>query len=229
MKIKIVITVRILFFFFHNSFGQKSKGKKLNDLRFEQDTIQGVYIPTNLEDCFDQINSFWDDSVKTKVKALEESEFSTNAHFGLGQWMRNNWQLWGGSRLSKYFHDLGIFHPDDMSAIILDSYHRHLNGREIKLEEQVEWYKNYWKVNAEPLKKEYPKGVKKLELNKTLSYNLNGDKKPGCVHVQTNSKNDQVWIYDYYYGWLQISKQKLKALEQDDQLEEVVKELFDKR
>jgi hypothetical protein len=65
-------------------------------------------------------------------------------HFGFGLWMRNNWQLWGGSRLSKYFNSLEIYHPDDMSGIILVSYHRYLNNKDIQLDEQIKYYKDYW-------------------------------------------------------------------------------------
>jgi hypothetical protein len=71
------------------------------------DTLRGVYIPRDLQDCFNQIDSFWNDSTKLKVKQWTEDEFSARVHFGFGMWMRNNWQLWGGSRLSKYFNDLG--------------------------------------------------------------------------------------------------------------------------
>lgn len=58
---------------------------------------------------------------------ISEEEFTVNTHFGFGMWIRNNWNLWGGSRLSIYFNQKGIHHPDDMSGIILVSYHRHLN------------------------------------------------------------------------------------------------------
>jgi hypothetical protein len=51
-------------------------------------------------------------------------------------WMRKQLGLWSGSQLAKYFHDKGIHHADDMSGIILDSYHRYLTKREVKLEEQ---------------------------------------------------------------------------------------------
>ena len=109
------------------------------------DSINGVYIPKNLEDCFKQIDSFWSDSLKTEVKNMTEDNFSVKAHFGFGRWMRNHWGLWGGSRLGTYFQEMGIFHPDDMSGIILDSYHRQLNGKEINLEQQIQYYKDYWK------------------------------------------------------------------------------------
>ena len=131
--------------------------KKLDDedkIKFTTDTIDRIYIPKNLEECFVQINSFWNDSIKSQVKSWEENEFTANAHFGFGMWMRNNWRLWGGSRLSKYFNELEIFHPDDMSGIILVSYHRFLNNKEIRLEEQIKYYKDYWeKSKKEELKR----------------------------------------------------------------------------
>ena len=116
-----------------------------DNARFKKDTLDEVYIPKDLEDCFKQIDVFFADSTKTKIKQWTEDEFCSNAHFGLGMWMRNNWGLWGGSRLSKYFNEMKIFHPDDMSGIILTSYHRYLTGNEIKLEEQIKYYRNYWK------------------------------------------------------------------------------------
>ncbi|WP_313032320.1 DUF6794 domain-containing protein [Soonwooa sp.] len=113
-------------------------------VRFTTDSINKVYIPKDLEDCYKQINKFWADSTKIKMKKLSENDFTASLHFGLGMWMRNNWQLWGGSRLSKFFNDLKIYHPDDMSGIILVSYYRHLNNQEIKLNEQIKYYQDYW-------------------------------------------------------------------------------------
>ena len=129
-----------------NAQDRKSKKKQNKEYleRVQKDSIDGVYIPIDLNDCFKQLDGFWIDSIKTEVRNMTEDEFTSNAHFGIGLWMRNNWGLWGGSRLSKYFNTLGIFHPDDMSGTILTSYHRHLLGQDIKLEEQIEFYKNYW-------------------------------------------------------------------------------------
>ncbi len=148
-----------------NKFIRKRKELEEKDkIKYVTDTINGVYIPKNLEDCFSQINSFWNDSTKIQVKNWEEKEFAGKVHFGFGMWMRNNWQLWGGSRLSKYFNDLGVHHPDDMSGIILDSYHRYLNNKEIKLEEQVKNYQDYWE-NAK-------KAELKRKQNKFLEYKI---------------------------------------------------------
>lgn len=139
----------------------EDKWREEDKVRFTTDTIRGVYIPKDLEDCFKQIDSFWDDSTKVKFKQLTEDGFCANAHFGLGMWMRNNWQLWSGSRLSKYFNSYEIYHPDDMSGIILVSYCRYLNNKAIQFDEQIKFYKDYWekskKQEIEVKQKEFGK------------------------------------------------------------------------
>ncbi|MEO0684070.1 MAG: DUF6794 domain-containing protein [Cyanobacteria bacterium J06649_11] len=94
--------------------------------RYITDTLNSVYIPIDIIDCFSQLNILFDDTTKVQIESISEEDFVARSHFGIGLWLRNNWQLWGGSRLSKYFADKGIHHPDDMSGIILSSYHRHL-------------------------------------------------------------------------------------------------------
>jgi hypothetical protein len=136
------INERILFKPYQNL---ELKWSKEDAIRFTTDSLRGVYIPKDLDDCFKQINKFWNDSTKRQVKSWAENEFTAKAHLGFGMWMRNNWQLWHGSRLSKYFNDLGISNPEDMSGIILASYHRYLLSRPIKLDEQLSYYKDYWK------------------------------------------------------------------------------------
>jgi hypothetical protein len=74
----------------------------------------------------------------------EKEEDLPKYHFGTGMGIRNGWALWARSQLAKYFEEMGIFHPDDMSAIILTSYHRHLNNRDIRLDKQREYFARYW-------------------------------------------------------------------------------------
>jgi hypothetical protein len=103
-----------------------------------------VYIPINLEDCFAQLNKLLKPEDIEMIKASSEEDM-VRYHFGMGMWLRNNWGLWGNSRLATWFNERGIHHPDDMSAIILDSYWRHLNQRQINLEEQIKYYQEYWR------------------------------------------------------------------------------------
>jgi len=155
-------------------------------VRYLTDSINKVYIPKNIEDSFSQINSFWADSTRLKMKNLTEDEFSSRLHLGFGMWIRNNWQLWGGSRLSKYFNDLGIHHPDDMSGIILDSYHRYLNNKEIKLEEQVKYYQEYWaKTKAEQIKNTQEE-FSEYKIGDTVEFKYN----KGYVSKEQEDKDD---------------------------------------
>ena len=62
----------------------------------------------------------------------------------------------GESELAGAFQKAGILHPDDMSAIIMETYKRAEQGKPFKLEKQIEHaQKNGEKV----LNKEMPGGV----------------------------------------------------------------------
>ncbi|NQY07458.1 MAG: leucine-rich repeat domain-containing protein [Flavobacteriaceae bacterium] len=149
--------VKQIFLFISLLIIQNGLGQSKNVIPLSQrDLINGIYIPKDLKDSFSQINIIWSDSIKTKVKAMKESDFVNNNHFGFGMWMRNNWGLWKGSRLFKYLNEKGLNHPDDMSSVILTSYHRHLNNRNLKVRNQIKGYKEYWKkANKESASKRF--------------------------------------------------------------------------
>lgn len=86
----------------------------------------------------------FDDRSRAEIVRWDESKFLAETHFGLGMWMRNNWRLWRNSKLSRYFNGLGIYHTDDMSSIILQSFYRKLKGDALNLDKQVNYYKEYW-------------------------------------------------------------------------------------
>ncbi len=103
--------------------------------------INGVYIPINIDDAMFVLDTLSNGEVKSVAKeSSSESDFAIRAHFGLGLWIRNNWGLWRGSRLSVYFNDMNIFHPDDMSGRILRSYYRYVNGQNLDIENKKERY-----------------------------------------------------------------------------------------
>ncbi len=162
------------------------KLQEKDKIKYVTDTINHTYIPKNLEDCFSQINSFWNDSTKIQVKNWKEKEFIGKSHVGFGRWMRNNWRIWGGSRLSKYFNDLEIYHPDDMSGIILVSYHRHLNNKEIKLEEQVKYYQDYCKNSKKENLDRKQEKFSRYKIGDTLEFKY----RQGYVSKKQEDKND---------------------------------------
>ena len=101
--------------------------------RIVADSINGLYIPQNLEECFIELNKILKPKDVETIKNLKDRNETISYHFGLGMWLRNNWGLWGGSRLQQYFFKKEIKHPDSMSGIILKFYYDWLN------EQHNEW------------------------------------------------------------------------------------------
>ena len=108
-----------------------------------------VTKPTSLSECFKHLEKVLSDSTDaTWFKDTDESDAVAQSHHGLGQWIRNEWKLWEeSSELHQYFKKLGLHHADDMSGVIITSYHRHLNEKEIELDSQIKGYIEFWKNN----------------------------------------------------------------------------------
>ena len=87
------------------------------------------------------------DDFKNMIVSAQDS---TSLHFSLGMKLRNEWNLWEDdenkkSDLVKFFNSIDIYHADDMSGIILESYRRFQEGKPLDIEEQVTVYKEHWK------------------------------------------------------------------------------------
>ncbi len=119
---------------------EKIKGDKLNfenyQKRLAMDSINGFYIPTNLGDCMLTLDKLLNPKDIDVMRNLGKPEDMIQYHHGLGMYLRNNWGLWGGSKLRQYFLRRNITHPDSMSGIILRYYHDWINGN---LESWREW------------------------------------------------------------------------------------------
>lgn len=96
--------------------------------RLVAESIEGRYIPKNLQEAFLELDKELSEIDKKEMTALKSRKDMIKYHMGLGMWMRNNWGLWGGSRLQKYFTDKGMWHPDGMSTVILFFYWDWLQG-----------------------------------------------------------------------------------------------------
>jgi len=136
----------------------------------------GKKPPSTLYEVLDELEKEHRDDEECKKFAEEpEDEAVSSRHHGLGQHIRNGYELWkGDSVLSVHFKSLGIFHADDMSGIIMRSLHRRLNSRDIKLKDQVKFYQDFWeetdrKNKGAPLSGttyvELPKGKGCITLN----------------------------------------------------------------
>jgi hypothetical protein len=101
----------------------------------------GVYIPSDLQDCFRELDVMLPANLLASIRVCEEEDLMQH-HFGMGIWMRNNWGLLSDwSRLKQYFDNLGVNNADSMSSLILGSYWRYLNGCPIELSRQIVYNK----------------------------------------------------------------------------------------
>ena len=107
---------------------EQAKKHAAYQLRLVADSIDGVYIPRNLEESFHVLDTMLSAKNIQLIRSLPERDAMSQFHFGLGMWLRNNWGLWGGSRLQQYFLQRGVEHPDNMSGILLEYYYDYLHG-----------------------------------------------------------------------------------------------------
>ena len=100
-------------------------------------------LPQTLEECFESIKNDFADY--HKITKHSEKEISS-LHMSAGMWIRNNYGLWNPekTKLVEWFNENGIYHADDMSSIILKSFHRHLNNKDLNLDEQFNHYIKWW-------------------------------------------------------------------------------------
>jgi hypothetical protein len=112
--------------------------------RIKQPTLNGVYIPKDLNDCFVQLDKLMDEDAKKTFMAFSDQEVDMRTHNTLGRWIQYKWELAEGSRISEYFRQMQIPHYDYMVSLIITSYHRRLHGRDLKLKEQVKFYREHW-------------------------------------------------------------------------------------
>lgn len=107
----------------------------------------------NLEECFNWLKCLSKNSFLKEFTEMKEENL-IEFHSTLGRRIRNDLKLWENCNLKpnlkrkdfvKWFNKLGIYHPDDMSSIIIISFHRSLNNKKLDINSQVEYYRKYWK------------------------------------------------------------------------------------
>jgi hypothetical protein len=121
-----------------------------------------AYIPKDLEDCFAELDKLWPAEKRQEFRNKPEEKL-IEYHFELGMWMRNRWRLWAGSRLQNYFAALGVPHPESISMIIITSYWRRENHREIRLEEQITRDRAEWEQQRRQQEEEEIRVAQALE------------------------------------------------------------------
>lgn len=116
-------------------------------------------MPRNINECFLVLDEIFSESKEDFewFKSASDSDAVSGLHNGLGRWIRNTWGLWSkDTELYSVLNNMGLWHADDMSSIIITSYHKKITGKKLALKEQVQYYNDYWseyeKTNG-PVKK----------------------------------------------------------------------------
>lgn len=112
---------------------EKERRKDEYKKRLTLEKIDNIYIPKNLYESLTELDRILNFENKKQLKESKDS-WQFNSHMGgLGMWIRNNWGINGGSRLSKYFHNREVgtkrgFGNDEISGIIIEQYILWLKG-----------------------------------------------------------------------------------------------------
>ncbi len=171
------LTFVIILLFYSFSYGQK---------------------PTNLEES----NSYFDKDLNTKdkkyIKSLTRDHLS-ELHFTLGLNIRNIW-IYGDRNpgLVNYFHDLGLYHPDDISGIIIKSYWSYLNNNDFDLKNEIKIYKDYWEEAIE-IKKKNKENIDNTErklFNAFIDINYK-NVNPPLITLPQNKTGNQVFSDEF--------------------------------
>jgi uncharacterized protein DUF6794 len=99
--------------------------------------------PITFEECLAMLSSMLPPDDQATMAIMPKEELS-RLHHGLGQWIRNNWDLWKGGPLFEHMKGLGFIHQDDMSQAIIVEYWNQLHNQPSTLQEQIAEYKKYW-------------------------------------------------------------------------------------
>lgn len=107
----------------------ETEAEKLYKRNIKKRRINGTFIPANIEEALKEIKELTPQESLASFASADETMVVKKLHFGIGRWIRYNWNFYEGSRLSHFIkEETGISHPDDMSTYLLTLLHRELNN-----------------------------------------------------------------------------------------------------
>lgn len=181
----------------------QEKVSSQRDYRYIADRIDGVYIPKDIDEAVDSLDviiSFDDKRYITDSLSLDA--FRTRCHHGLGMWLRNNWGLWGGSRLQRYFLDKNVTHPDDMSDEILKAYYKKkIQGLDYSVKDDIQPNPVKYKVKKiSPLRRFWAR----------LKYNMSKDVRENKRELKEAGYTKGKTVYfQYPFGCSTVEEQQI--------------------
>lgn len=141
--------------------------------------------PKDLEEALDTLDHLWPEEDKKSFASEDGKQPGSRFHFFGGMYMRNNWGLWIKEQpLTQWFRANGIWHADDMSAIIYKAFWFKLNNKNFDITREAKHYADYWRkqglgFDGEPISDlKFPMKVEiKVKKNEKVSQNKNKRRK----------------------------------------------------
>lgn len=97
--------------------------------------------PKSLDECFQSLSNRLSDEELEQFRQTNENDIIVFFHFGLGSYIRSNLGLFCGvAPLTKFFIEKEVFHPDDMSSIILYGFWLYLNSKPCDYDSVSQFY-----------------------------------------------------------------------------------------
>jgi len=159
------------------------------------------YVPADLDDAIAEAECLLPPSDLDLFRSTPEREAIADAHFAIGMFMRNEWGLWAGSRLSEYFNAAGLFHPDDISSVVLKALWRKQNHLAFDLRAEIRYYQQYWRECGDPPDPVCSTCGVPISVSVVLTQPAEREGEPdGCIHLGTCS-NGHHWAYRFGHGW----------------------------
>jgi hypothetical protein len=191
-----IFTLITLVTFAANSFADDNS-KTAKDVKSVRPDTEP--IPTTLEESHQQLERQLSKEDLAKIDEMKSEEEMIQFHFGLGMNIRNGWGLWKNSKLAQYMRKLGFAHPDDMSAVILETFWCKRHGKDFRLKERANYFNAYWKAVADP-----PTSTRDPLDQSTIewlfSFGAGDNKTPRQIHVGRSRKTGRFLAYEYDKG-----------------------------
>ncbi|HUH26375.1 MAG TPA: DUF6794 domain-containing protein [Flavobacterium sp.] len=148
--------------------------------------------PRSIEEALYYLENSWSTQQKDDFKNSDEKAAVTSLHFSVGMSIRNSWLRQENVALRAEFDKLQVYHRDDISSIILTSFHRKLNNKPLELEKQAQHYIDYWKPYLEQefsLSERADEIVNKFKIGNTINLYY-------PIEVREDGGRNAVFIYN---------------------------------
>ena len=206
--LKLFLAFSVCLFATFSPAGRRQADKDFNPT-LDASEKEGFYVPKDLDDAIAELDKALGPKMKDEIRAKAKEDDMVEYHFGLGMWMRNNWGLWREERLFQSLAKLGLRHPDDMSALILQEYWRHLHSLPYDTDAFIAEVKQSYIENQNPPPHNCPWDQTPVEILMGFGHREVVKGFPGLVSFG-RCKHGHLWAWHYKKGWFRPGGALLK-------------------